>query len=121
MTVYRKFLGDSPDAISHTAELSSAHRYEITGNIAGAEYLDFTLYGTRLNGWNRVAAHFSNEALRMDASGNFTIILSKARRCDADLDWLQMEDGIHRVTVRRCTLLGCFTAESLDAVSGSRP
>ena len=50
---YRKFLGDSPDAVYHTAELSSKYRYEITGNRGDAEYLGFMLYGSQLNGWNR--------------------------------------------------------------------
>ena len=41
MADYRKFLGDSPDAIYHTAELSPDYRYEITGNRGEAEYLGF--------------------------------------------------------------------------------
>lgn len=101
MADYRKFLGDSPDAIYHTAALSPAYRYEIRGNIADAEYLGFMLYGTGLNGWNRAAANISSEAMRLDESGNFTIVLSKKKPAEADVDWLQLEDDIHMVMVRQ--------------------
>jgi hypothetical protein len=60
---YRKLLGDSPDATYHTAEISSAYRYEIVGNVVDADYLGLMLYGTGLNGWNRAGANLSHEAL----------------------------------------------------------
>jgi hypothetical protein len=101
MADYRKFLGDSPDAIYHTAELSSGYSYEITGNIADAEYLGFMLYGTSLNGWNRAANNISNETLRFDSSGNFRIILSKDKPADSNVDWLPLEDDVHMVMVRQ--------------------
>jgi hypothetical protein len=101
MSGYRKFLGDTPDAIYQTAELSSAFDYEITGNIGDAEYLGFMLYGTSLNGWNRAAGNLSNETLHLDPSGNFTVILSKNKPTDAEVDWLPLEDDIHMVMVRQ--------------------
>lgn len=101
MADYRKFLGDSPDAIYHTAKLSPRFDYEITGNIADAEYLGFMLYGTSLNGWNRAAANMSNDRIHFDDSGNFTIILSKNKPNDPDADWLPLEDDIHLVMVRQ--------------------
>ena len=101
MSDYRKFLGDSPDAAYHTAELSADLDYLITGNIADTEYLSFALYGTSLNGWNRPADNISNQSISFDEEGNFTIILSKNKPSDSDVDWLQMEDDIHMVMVRQ--------------------
>lgn len=101
MSDYRKFLGDSPDAVYHTAELSSAYRYEISGSRNDAEYLGFMLYGRQLNGWNRAAANISSETLRFDEAGNFTIILSKTAPSDPGLNWLELEDDIHMIMVRQ--------------------
>jgi Protein of unknown function (DUF1214) len=98
---YRKFLGDSPDAIYHTAELSPAYRYEISGNRGDAEYLGFMLYGRQINGWNRAAANLSSEVLHFDQSGNFTIVLSNSPPDDPGTNWLQLEDDIHMVMVRQ--------------------
>lgn len=101
MSDYRKFLGDSPDAVYNTAEISAQYSYEISGNIADTEYLGFMLYGTSINGWNRPVANLSSESLRIDEAGNFTIILSKNKPQQADVDWLQLEDDVHMVMVRQ--------------------
>ncbi len=101
MSDYRKFLGDSPDAIYHTAELSSEYRYEISGNRGDAEYLGFMLYGRQINGWNRAAANLSSENMRFDTAGNFTIVLSKEVPDDPDANWLKLDDDIHMVMVRQ--------------------
>ena len=45
-----KFLGDSPDAIYLTAEISGNLDYEITGNKADVHYLGIMLYGRLPNG-----------------------------------------------------------------------
>ncbi len=97
---YRKFLGDSPDAIYHSAELSPGYRYEISGNRRDAKYLGFMLYGRQINGWNRAVTNLSNEQLQFDAQGNFNIVLSKQRPTGGQ-DWLQMEDDVHMVMVRQ--------------------
>lgn len=101
MSDYRKFLGDSPDATYHTAQISTGHRYEITGNRQDAEYLSFSLYGRQLNGWNRAAASISNKALRFDEEGNFRIVISANKTADSGIDWLPLEDDIHMVMVRQ--------------------
>lgn len=98
---YRKFLGDSPDAIYHTAELSSAFRYELSGSRGDAEYLGFMLYGRQINGWNRAAANLSSETMRFDEAGNFTIVLSKTAPEDPELNWLQLGDDIHMIMARQ--------------------
>lgn len=120
MADYRKFLGDSPDAIYHTAELSSEYRYEISGNRQEAAYLGFMLYGRQLNGWNRAVANLSSEQLRFDAQGNFSIVLSKERPA-GQRDWLPMEDDVHMVMVRQYyhgregAAESTFTIRNLDA------
>jgi len=101
MADYRKFLGDSPDAIYHTAELSPAHSYEIKGNRGAAEYLGFMLYGRQLNGWNRAAANLSGKALHFDSAGNFTILLSKTQPEAKEVNWLKLEDDVHMLMVRQ--------------------
>ncbi|MEP5570116.1 MAG: DUF1214 domain-containing protein [Halioglobus sp.] len=98
---YRKFLGDSPDAVYHTAELSAKYRYEIKGNRGDAEYLGFMLYGNQLNGWNRAAANISSENMTFDDEGNFSILLSQSQPRDWPGDWLQLESDVHMVMVRQ--------------------
>ncbi len=101
MSGYRKILGDSPDAVYHTAEISSAYQYEVTGNIGETDYLGFMLYGTGINGWNRAAANLGKDALTTDESGNFRIVLSKDKPTDLDGNWLALEDDIHLIMVRQ--------------------
>ncbi|MFK7731454.1 MAG: DUF1214 domain-containing protein [Pseudomonadales bacterium] len=101
MSGYRKILGDSPDAIYHTAEISSDFRYEVTGNVGDTDYLGFMLYGTGLNGWNRAAANLGNDALNTDENGNFKIVLSTDKPAGSDVNWLALEDDIHLIMVRQ--------------------
>ena len=101
MSDYRKYLGDSPDAIYHTAEISPQYRYEITGNRGEAQYLGFMLYGSQLNGWKRAAANISDQGMTFDEDGNFTILLAQRPPDDADRNWLLLEDDIHMVMVRQ--------------------
>lgn len=98
---HRKFLGDSPDAIYHTAQLSSNYRYEITGNRGDAGYLGFMLYGQQINGWNRAASNASSENLRFNEAGDFTIVISQQPPADESVNWLEMETDIHMVMVRQ--------------------
>lgn len=100
MADYRKFLGDTPDAIYHTAQLSGEHAYEISGNRGDAEYLGFMLYGTGLNGWNRAAKNISSETISFDADGSFRLVLSKKKPAGSG-DWIEIEDDIHMVMVRQ--------------------
>ena len=96
----RKLLGDSPDAIYHTAEISPDYTYEITGNIGEAEYLGFMLYGRQINGWNRAASNLSHENMTIDTHGNFRVLLSKIPAFEG-ADNLLLEDDIHMVMVRQ--------------------
>ena len=121
MNDYRKFLGDSPDAIYHTAELSPAYRYEVSGNRGDAEYIGFMLYGRQLNDWSRAAANLSSKSMHFDEAGNFTILLSKVAPTDPELNWLKLEDDIHMIMVRQYyhdrqdKTKADFTIRNLDA------
>ncbi|WP_372780834.1 DUF1214 domain-containing protein [Litorivivens sp.] len=101
MADYRKFLGDSPDAVYHTAEIDARYQYEVTGNRGDAAYLGFMLYGTAANGWNRPAGNLSTQSLTVDAKGNFRVLLSTERPTDYRGDWLQLDDDIHMLMVRQ--------------------
>ncbi len=98
---YRKFLGDTPDAIYQTAALSSDYSYEITGNRRGANYLGFVLYGRQITGWNRIAGSLSGSDLKFDNKGNFHIIVSETKPDDASANWMQLESDVHTVMVRQ--------------------
>src|SRR3954464_9472590 len=39
----RKMLGDNPDAVYYTAPVRHDRSYRVTGNLAGADYLSFTV------------------------------------------------------------------------------
>ncbi|MEE4660653.1 MAG: DUF1214 domain-containing protein [Halieaceae bacterium] len=101
MSDYRKFLGDTQDAVYHTAQLSPEFRYELSGNRGDADYLGFMLYGKQLNGWNRAAANLSIQDLSFDEAGNFTIQLSAEKPEAASANWLKLEDDIHMLMVRQ--------------------
>lgn len=56
MSDYRKFLGDSPDAIYSTAPIDADSKYEVAITTGSADYLGFVVYERNpLTGWNRVA------------------------------------------------------------------
>ncbi len=98
---FRKILGDSPDAVYHTAPLSADYRYRITGKRGSVGYLGFMLYGKRINGWNRPAANLSVGDLILDKAGNFNIVLSKEQPSESNVNWLPLEEDIHMVMVRQ--------------------
>ncbi len=96
----RKFLGDSPDATYHSAEISADHRYEVAGNRADARYLGIMTYGRALNGWNRTAGSLSLNDLSFDDVGNFRIVLSRNKPED-ETDWLPLTEDVHLIMVRQ--------------------
>ena len=60
MSGYRKFLGDSPDAIYSTAPVDASMEYEIDINTGSADYIGLVVYERNpLTGWNRVADSLS--------------------------------------------------------------
>ena len=56
MSDYRKFLGDSPDAIYSTAPIEADGEYEVAITTGSADYLGFVVYERNpIIGWNRAA------------------------------------------------------------------
>ena len=56
MSDYRKFLGDSPDAIYSTAPIDADSKYEVAITTGSADCLGFVVYERNpITGWNRVA------------------------------------------------------------------
>ena len=56
MSDYRKFLGDSPDAIYSTSPIDAESNYEVAITTGSADYLGFVVYERNpITGWNRVA------------------------------------------------------------------
>lgn len=101
MSDYRKFLGDSPDAIYSTAEISAQYQYEVTGRVGDASYLGFMLYGTGINGWNRAAEGISLEAMQLEDDGSFRLLLAAQRPAGYAGNWLALEEDVHLLMVRQ--------------------
>lgn len=101
MSGYRKFLGDSPDAIYLSAEVSSKHHYVISGHRGDADYVGLTLYGRHVNGWNRVSGHLTHDDIAFDALGNFEVLVSDILPEGATGNWLAMDDDAHLIMVRQ--------------------
>ena len=60
MSDYRKFLGDSPDAIYSTAPIDGDMAYEVAVSTGSADYLGVVVYERNpITGWNRVADSMS--------------------------------------------------------------
>ena len=101
MSGYRKFLGDSPDAIYQTAEISPDYTYELSGNVGDAMYLGFMLYGRALNGWNRAAGNITKEQMTLSDEGDFTLRMGRDRPEDYPGNWLSLPDDVHLVMIRQ--------------------
>ncbi len=101
MSDHRKFLGDSPDAVYLTAEISGDHDYEIIGNKADVHYLGIMLYGRLPNGWNRPAGNISSHDISFDEQGKFRLILSRNKPSDSEVNWLKLSRDVHMVMVRQ--------------------
>ena len=101
MSGYRKFLGDSPDAIYLSAEVSSEHHYVISGHRGDADYVGLTLYGRHVNGWNRVSGHLTHDDIAFDAQGNFKVSVSDIRPEGVTGNWLAMDEDAHLIMVRQ--------------------
>ena len=60
MSDYRKFLGDSPNAIYSTAPIDGDKEYEVAITTGSADYLGLVVYERNpITGWNRVADSMS--------------------------------------------------------------
>jgi hypothetical protein len=87
----RKFYGDNPDAIYHSAMVHPGLDYKIRGNIDGAVYLSFTVEGggdiDERYPPGRVAATKNDTAFQIEANGDYEIIVSRQARPG---NWLEL-------------------------------
>ena len=95
----RKMLGDNADAIYYTAPVRSDRAYRVTGNVAGAVYLSFTVErNTAEGGYSTETAGVINDTqFDVSAAGDFEIFFGGTAR---DRNWLELVDGASEIIVR---------------------
>lgn len=93
MSDYRKFLGDSPDAIYSTAPIEADSKYEVAITTGSADYLGFVVYERNpLTGWNRVADSTSivpqakNSVFRIQLTSESSDETSESKKFDTPLE-----------------------------------
>ncbi|MGQ0824515.1 MAG: DUF1214 domain-containing protein [Actinomycetota bacterium] len=95
----RKMLGDNPDAIYYTAPVRPDRAYRVTGNMAGAVYLSFTVeVGSEKGGYSsQTAGGLNNRDFDVAADGSFGFDLGGEAQ---DRNWLALAAGASEVIVR---------------------
>ena len=95
----RKMLGENPDAIYYTAPVRDDLEYRVTGNLAGAVYLSFTVeVGSQEGGYSTTTAGvINNTDFDVAADGSFELIFGGDKR---DRNWLELAPGASEVIVR---------------------
>ena len=93
MSDYRKFLGDSPDAIYSTAPIDADSKYEVGITTGSADYLGFVVYERNpITGWNRVADSTSivpgaeNSVFRIQLTSESSEETSGGKKLDTPLE-----------------------------------
>jgi len=93
MSDYRKFLGDSPDAIYSTAPIDADSKYEVAITTGSADYLGFVVYERNpITGWNRVADSTSivpdaeNSVFRIRLTNESGEETSESKKLDTPLE-----------------------------------
>lgn len=99
VTRSRKMLGDNPDAIYYTAPIRSDRSYRVTGNLAGAVYLSFTVeVGSEEGGYSTTTAGVLRDRdFDVAADGSFEVYFGGEQR---DRNWLALADGASELIVR---------------------
>lgn len=99
VTSTRKSLGDNADAIYFDTAVSSRHSYRVTGRMAGAIYVSFTIEaGGGAGGFpERTAGGLNDTEFDVDADGRFEIFLGGPAR---ERNWMDLPDDTTRITTR---------------------
>lgn len=103
----RKYLGDAPDQLYHTASIDAGHRYRLRGRLRDERsrtlLFEATVYGGNIDfngsGSRRLVSHVDERQLKTDAQGSFEILL--ARENDGAVNFLPLSADAHKLTVRR--------------------
>jgi hypothetical protein len=99
VTSTRKSMGDNPDAIYFDAPVSSRFAYRVTGNMAGAVYVSFTVEAGGVEGGfpERTAGVLNDTEFDVDGDGRFELFLGGPRR---DRNWIGLDPDTRRITTR---------------------
>jgi hypothetical protein len=99
VTRSRKMMGDNADAIYSTAPLRADRAYRVTGNLAGAVYLSFTVEkGAGEGGYStETAGVLNDDRIDFSPSGDFEIFFGGPAR---DRNWLALAEGAGELIVR---------------------
>ena len=123
MSDYRKFLGDSPDAIYSTAPIDADSKYEVAITTGSADYLGFVVYERHpITGWNRVADSASivpdaeNRVFRIRLTRESSQETSESKKLDTPLEKSTgSTKGAEGITEG---IKGAESAPSIDAHDG---
>ncbi|MDQ1459738.1 MAG: hypothetical protein QOI08_1222, partial [Actinomycetota bacterium] len=99
VTRSRKMLGDNADAIYYTAPVRSDRTYRVTGNLAGAIYLSFTVERNTSDGGysTETAGVLNDDRIDFGDDGGFEIFFGGQPR---ERNWLELVDGASELIVR---------------------
>lgn len=123
MSDYRKFLGDSPDAIYSTAPIDGDMAYEVAISTGSADYLGLVVYERNpITGWNRVADSTSivpdaeNSIFRIRLTSESSEETSESKTLDTPLEESTgSTKGAEGITER---IKGAESAPSIDSHEG---
>ena len=106
----RKMLGDNPDALYYTAPVRPDMTYRVTGNLAGAVYLSFTVeLGSEDGGYSTQTAGVLRDAdFDVAADGSFEIFFGGPERA---ANWLALPERASELIVR------CYFEEAAPAAA----
>jgi hypothetical protein len=99
VTSTRKAMGDNADAIYYDASVSSRYAYRVTGRMAGAIYVSFTVEAGGPDGRfpERTAGVLNDTQFDVDDEGRFELFLGGPPR---DRNWIALADDATRITSR---------------------
>ncbi len=99
VTSTRKSLGDNADAIYFDAPVSAEYSYRVTGRIAGAVYVSFTVEAGGADGGfpERTAGVLNDADFDVDSDGRFEIFFGGPPR---DRNWIGLDPDASRITSR---------------------
>jgi hypothetical protein len=99
VTRTRKMLGDNADAIYYTAPIRPDRAYRVTGDLAGAVYLSFTIErGSSEGGYStETAGVLNDDRIDFTPDGSFEVFFGGEPR---DRNWIGLVDGASEIIVR---------------------
>jgi hypothetical protein len=99
VTSTRKSLGDNADAVYFDAPVSAEYAYRVTGRIAGAVYVSFTVEAGGADGGfpERTAGVLNDADFDVDSDGCFELFFGGPPR---ERNWIALDPDASRITSR---------------------